>query len=266
MSISKTRKSATAAAKSGRVTAIAEAAAKLSRKPAAPTTPAPTTMITVPPVSLDDARAKVAAAKKKKEAPLVAQSVVDTFLRAEGGARMAAVDVFRACLHGKVTPSQFGERADAKVRASEFNSAWAVRRYFGADAAGKMIEHAVAEKTGDVRAAVLRVLRAAKKLGKELSGSKLKGAALKKATEKAAAKAREAATVPAPAQREPHHNASKVADLPTFAAVAMAALADMLERFGKVDIPARMLRKATDAKDAIEAAIDAVAALKSKGE
>lgn len=223
-----------------------------------PATPAPVTVI--PAIPDAEAKAKLTGADKKV-APAVAQTVVDAFLAAEGNMRGAAVDVFRACIHGAVTPAQFGARSDAKIRASEFNSAWKVRCAFGAQLAAKMIDEAASHGV-DRRANVLRVLRKAKELAGAIKSANLKGAALQKALNKAATEAREAA---APVKVEPRgaqHRIGKAESLGAFASLALLSLGDMLEQLGKVDVAPRMLRKVSDAREAIEAAADAVKALR----
>lgn len=225
---------------------------------AIPATPAPVTII--PAISDAEGKAKLAGADKKAP-PAVAQSVVDAFLAAEGNMRGAAVDVFRACIHGAVTPAQFGARSDAKIRASEFNSAWKVRCAFGAQLTAKMIDEAASHGV-DRRANVLRVLRKAKELAGAIKSANLKGAALQKALNKAATEAREAAAPTKPEPRGAQHRIGKAESLGAFASLALLSLGDMLEQLGKIDVAPRMLRKANDAREAIEAAVDAIKALR----
>lgn len=191
----------------------------------------------------------------------VAQSYVDAFLDAESNVRGAAVELFRACVEFTVSPAQFGARSDAKVRASEFNSAHKVRMYFGQAVALELI-NAAAERTGDKRRNVLAALRKAKELGDAVRKTALKGAALSKALSKAAEQAKAAAAEASAdfaneaAKRGAQHRVGKATDVRTYAPLALAALSDMLDKLGKLDVQPRQLAKVKALGDALTEAAD----------
>jgi hypothetical protein len=186
---------------------------------------------------------------------------VDAFLHAEGEAKQAAVALFRACVTRSVASVQFVGRADAKVRASEFNCAYAVGMQFGYDNARRIID-AASEQAGDKRANVLAALRKAKEFGAQLKKAALKGNAMKKALERAGADALEYAE---DAQNFVKNSKARGAQLPripksdsveAFAPIALAALGDMLDTLGKLHLKPRQLERVKTLKDALEDAVD----------
>lgn len=133
----------------------------------------------IAPKPLADARAALETAAKKVE-PRVDQGLVDAYLSAEAGVGDAAVALYYACLTAKVHASQFGDSPSAKVRASEFNTAYKVARRLGAKGAKSVMDEAC-KKPGQRRMNIVNALRAALAVGDQLKGSALKANELTKA-------------------------------------------------------------------------------------
>lgn len=242
----------------------------MSKKPSATAlTPATVTAEIVPFAPETAPKAKGPKGGKITEV-FVEQSYVDAFLNAEAGVKESAVNLFSACVAHRVSPNQFKGRSDAKVRASEFNCAHTAGKLLSPKGALKLISDAAA-RTGDKRANVLAALRRVKEVAPQLKGSALKGAALSKeirakadaaaeaassadASKRAAAKAHRVARTPAP----------KANTVAAFVPLLMGALADGLEKMGKIDVPPTMLAKWRDLGDAMSAAVDACGALVAK--
>lgn len=180
----------------------------------------------------------------------VDQALVESFLTAEASVSDAAIQLFRACVYHRVTPAQFGERSDAKVRASEFNCAHVVAKALTVKGALAIIDKA-AKLPGAVRQNVLAALRNARVTAKQLSGSALKGAALTKEITKRADAASAAASATNDAKKAASRAvrtpaAPKAGTLAELMPTAMLALIDLQKQLGKVNVPARMLRKVED--------------------
>jgi hypothetical protein len=238
---------------------ISKPAARKSATVLAPLSPAPVTVLPFAPET-----APKATGKKGGKVPEihVEQHFVDAFLSADGNVKAAAVDLFRACVVHSVTPAQFGARSDNAVRASEFNNAHKVAQLLGRAVTLQIIDAAAAHGM-DRRANVLHALRKAKDMGKAIRSAQLKGEALKKALAKAgrdtltAAKDAQTFAKKSAPKGAQHRIAIPAADsLEAYVPVAMAALGDMLEKLGKLDIPTKMLRKVEDLRGALTEGAD----------
>lgn len=115
----------------------------------------------------------------------VDQGMVDAWMNAGAALAESTTALFLACIVRQVAPSQFVGRKDAKVRASEFNTAHKAAKLIGSPAARKMIE-AAKGKGGDTRANILAAMRTSIAAGKKVTGSALRGAALQKEIAKSA--------------------------------------------------------------------------------
>src|SRR5690242_11422214 len=193
-----------------------------------------------------------------KPEPLVDQATVDAFLHAEANVVETALALFHACCFHRVSPAQFGNRSDAKVRASEFNCARTVAEQAGPGGAkfAQGIINKAAKLAGDKRHNVLAALRAAKATYKEASPTAVKGAALrakiaKQATAAAdtAQKARETAKQVKRETRVP--SLPKSGTLEAFMPAALAALMDVQAKFGKLNIPRGKLKAAENFTDSL---------------
>jgi hypothetical protein len=216
------------------------------------------------PAPIIDVKAKMAKATAKPEV-FVDQGVVDSFLAAEQGAGDAAIALFIACTLHRVSPAQFGTRPDAKVRASEFNSATAVADMLKSAAAARAIIDKASKAPGNRRSNVLAALRSARVTGKALSSSALKGNALakeitKRAETATAANVAQLTAKKAAARKARAPSAPKPDTLAGYMPIALAALIDMQKQLGKLSVPARMLRKVEDLSSALVEAIDAATA------
>jgi hypothetical protein len=196
----------------------------------------------------------------------VDQGVVDAFLNADGEVKQAAVALFRACVTRSVAPAQFLGRSDAKVRASEFNCAFAIGHQFGYDNARRIID-AACEQAGDKRANVLTALRKAKELGKQIKKAALKGAELKKAITRAGEEAIEFAESAENFAKEAKPRGAQLPRIPksdsmdAWAPVALAALGDLLKSLGKVDVKPRQLSRVKELSELLKDAVDVLEGL-----
>ena len=217
-----------------------------------------------PVVALTDLLPPAPNAHPSQEAKIehhVDQDVVNGWLHAEADASEAAVLVFRAATQFKVSPAQMEGRADAKVRASEFNQAFELAKRIGRAPAIKIIETA-SRLNGCKRSNVLAAIRSHKKIGDQLKGSALKGAALAKAISAGA----EAASKEVQAKREAKQAAEKEAratrppalpkegTLDAFIPQLLAMLIDARTQLGKMDIPSRAQKLVGELNTALEEA------------
>lgn len=206
---------------------------------------------------------------KAKPVVHVEQHYVDAFIRADGEVKLAAVALFRACVVHSVDRAQFGARGDAKVRASEFNSAYRVGQQFGHETARRIID-AAAEQVGDKRDNVLKSLRKAKEFGEAVKRANLKGSALSKALSKAGADACEFAEDEANFAKTVKNRGAQGVRIPkadsmaAFAPVALAALGDMLKSLGGISLKPREIAKAKELGELLGEAVDVLKSMAPK--
>jgi hypothetical protein len=240
----------------------------MSKKPnaaaLAPAKPAPVTVIPFAPETAPKPKGKQGG---KVTETFIDQYYVDAFLNAENGVKEAAVALFIACTHHRVSPAQFVGRSDAKVRASEFNTAYTARMLMGQTKAAQYITTAAA-KPGDKRANVLAALRSVKSASAELKGSALKGAALSKEIAKRAdaaavkaADAHKAKRDSAKQERAARVPVPKGNSVAAFAPMLLAALTDSLAKMAKVEVKQPQMAKWRELASAMEEAADICAAL-----
>lgn len=228
-----------------------------------PSVPAPVTLVPYAPETAPKPHGKKAGAVPEQH---VEQAVVDAFLTAESGVKEAAVALFIACVSFSVSPAQFGARGDAKIRASEFNAAHHVGQLLGRDVAKEIITQA-ATHVGDKRANVLAMLRKAREFGKTIKGASLKGAALTKALKKAADDTLKAAKDAANFEKTTAKRGAQAGRIPkgdslaAYAPIALAALGDMIEKLGKLNLKPAQLRKAKELGEALTEAADILDAM-----
>lgn len=180
----------------------------------------------------------------------VDQAIVAAYIAADENVVDAAIQLFRACVHHRVSVAQFGQLAGAKIRASEFNCAHAVAKALGVKGTVAVIDKAL-KQSGNRRENVLAALRSARVTAKSLSGSALKGAALTREITKRADAAAEknsatnaAKKAASRATRTPA--APKANTLQALMPTALLALIDLQKQLGKVAVPPRMLGKVAD--------------------
>lgn len=204
-----------------------------------------------------------------KPETFVEQGYVDSFINAESDAKEAAVALFVACTLHRVSPAQFKDRSDAKVRASEFNTAFHAAKLLGRDRAIKAI-NAAAGKGGDKRANVLAALRNIKSVAPQLKGSALRGAALQKEIAQRADRAAEQAAKDH-ADRRAAAKQNRVARVPEvksntvqgFVPVLMAALTDALSKMAKIEVRPSELAKWKELSGCLSESVDICGSFKA---
>ncbi len=243
---------------------LSTAAALVAQLPAAPA------VEILAPATAAQLAAQAAKTTKTPET-FVDQGTVDAFLNAEGAVADCAIALFYACIAHRVSPTQFVNRSDAKVRASEFNCAHTVAGLIGAKGTRGVILKASNAK-GDKRGNVLAALRSAKVTASSLKGSAMKVDAIaKEVAKRADAASAEASAKDAP--RQATRQATRAPRVPTgpgvpkagtvgaYIPTLIAALIDAQVQLAKTEFGPRQGGKVKDLSEALESALDAAKAL-----
>jgi len=251
----------------------------MSTAATASTTPVPSNVVTTLPVAprkraeVKGQVAKAAAAitsiiaaapnAHSEKAPVkvearVEQGLVDAYLKAEAGVGDAAVALLYACLHAKVHSSQFGNSPSAKVRASEFNTAYKAMRLLTLKGAKAVMDDA-SKRKGERRSNIIKALREAIAVGSQVKGSALRAADLSKAVAKRIAD-REAKKAAQTNTRAPRTPLPKSNSPEAVVPVMLAAFMDAEKQLGKVEWKPSQTGKA---KDLMEQVSEIIASLQA---